>query len=219
MSDNTEESIQEDVSFVRAYAEPSLVEQRNRLIFEAVKHENTAGFQRLAQIRRDVWGAIMTTAVSRAIDPSVVLAEIVNGWGASKLAEWENVREATNEAAKDPRCSTRTTEKTIEREILRVLHAAGIDAKSQVRTSAGDADLVVFRDASPICVIEVKLAFRGKREIRRACGQARGYADALGAKLAIVSAPDVDATERFGVPVVAPTAVLHTLQAMEGCRS
>lgn len=155
-------------------------------------------------------------AEHEGIKPEALVGRMIDEWADKqfRLAEIQQQVLAEHRAGLSQPRKPRG-EKAIEGAILDELRAAGFTVKSQVKTSAGIADLVVYSDSSPRCVIEVKSSMRTPGAVNRACGQARAYADAISAAVAIATAPGVEHVARMGVEVLTPDAIPGFLRSIK----
>ncbi len=162
-------------------------------------------------ISEDVWLAAVSMASARGVEPFAVIADVLNKWGEARRIEFEAIEAhirgdvATTE---EP-----VLEKSVERELAMTLRSAGYVVDTQVQTKAGVADIVATSKTNrAMCVIEVKRDFRkGPRDVHHACGQAKGYAEALGASGSVVCAPGATRGQRFGVQVCAPDDLVYVV--------
>lgn len=107
----------------------------------------------------------------------------------------------TGEASK---LMPKDSEATVRDKLVKSLREAGLDARAEVTTANGNADIVVFHNAAPRIVIEVKKTLEKKRSALHASGQSQAYAAALKAPHALVCAESIDRDAARPGPGVCP---------------
>lgn len=154
---------------------------------------------------------VFATAMANLSGKSVEqeIANVISDWAKGKQAEAIRFVDAYNKEFEQRK---KQPEKEVERFIVEQLASIGVRAASQVKCSAGVADIVTEQ-----CVIEVKPAIRNMRDANRAMGQALAYAKAIGRPGVIVCAMEIsNAIDRknvmHGALVSASCIALHFME-------
>jgi hypothetical protein len=123
--------------------------------------------------------------------PAYFVERLIHQWAEreikSALGAYEALKNPSTDDGKESRGET-----SLRHRLLDELEAVGIDARGEVATSNGNADIVIYVDDAPHVVVELKPSLRSKRDTMQASGQAQAYAAALGAQVALVCAETVD---------------------------
>lgn len=137
--------------------------------------------------------ALDANAEAYGTGPMDVLVSVLEKWAKQEFAFAKALTEV--QAGLDSVASrSEPTEKMLERQLAESLLDSGFDARTQVRTPHGDADVVIYVSNRPCAVIELKRVLRSQRDASHACAQATAYAESLECAVAVVCAPTVPAT-------------------------
>lgn len=158
------------------------------------------------KLSREAALALSCAAFTEDRSYEYIAARMLHILGSEKIAASRKMIEAIDDRATNSSTKMLGAELQYQKQVIDLLCKAGFHVQWQVGTSAGDADVVVFRSNNPLVVVELKAALRKRREVLHASGQARAYAEALGAQHYFVSAAEID--ESLLTPIAGAARVL-----------
>lgn len=163
----------------------------------------------------ETWCAVRAHAEIGGLTADSVIAGVINAWGDEQMRFAVTLDQVIAEHVSSTTSGRPLRgEKAIETTLADALLAAGLAVKTQLTTPNGIADIVVYDSGpNPLAVIEVKASAKTPGEINQACGQAKGYAESICARIAITCVPEARVGHRFGVIVLPPGDVVGFLLA------